>query len=173
MNMRVLIHSVFILFLFMIGLSLRGQGVHPDMRTVIGSAGDQVKGNSLRVSYTIGEPVVHTSSTSEKIYTQGFHQGPMAIADLFDIEVYNAFSPDGDGINESWIIDRIDYYPENKVLIFNRWGDLLQKYEGYDNDEKVWEGRGQNGKALPAGTYYYVIKAGEGFTKKGYVQITK
>jgi gliding motility-associated-like protein len=149
------------------------QSLNSNVRRVIGAAGDQVSASSLRLSYTIGEAVVHTGRTQERIYTQGFQQGPMAVAESFDVEVYNAFSPNGDGTNETWIIDRIRFYPDNEVLIFNRWGDRLHRFEGYDNEEKVWEGKNSNGQALPAGTYYYVIKTGNGRTKKGYVQITK
>lgn len=152
---------------------LGAQSIDPNVRRVIGSAGDQVSSSSLRLSYSIGEAVIHTGKTQEGILTQGFQQGPMAIAELFDVEVYNAFSPNGDGTNETWIIDRIEFYPDNEVLIFNRWGDRLHRFEGYDNEEKVWEGKSSNGQALPAGTYYYVIKTGNGRTKKGYVQITK
>jgi gliding motility-associated-like protein len=92
-----------------------------------------------------------------------------------DLEVYNAFSPNGDGINEEWIIDGIRAFPENRVTIFNRWGDRLERIEGYDNEEKVWDGTRSDGEALPAGTYYYVIEIQGDRSRqlKGYVQITK
>lgn len=172
MGQKLLFYSA-ILLLLTCSSTLQGQGIESDVRRVVSSCGNQFKGESLRVSYTIGEPVIHTAKTSDRGYTQGFHQGPMAIAEMFDIEVYNAFSPNADGTNETWIIDRIEFYPDNEVLIFNRWGDKLHHFKGYDNDEKVWKGKNSNGKLLPAGTYFYVIKAGDGRSKKGYVQITK
>jgi gliding motility-associated-like protein len=91
------------------------------------------------------------------------------------LQVYNAFSPDGDGANELWIIDGIRAYPENRVTIFNRWGDRLQRIRDYDNDEKVWDGTRADGEALPSGTYYYVIElfGDEEQRITGYVQITK
>ncbi len=149
------------------------QSLDPNVRRVVGSAGDQVSGNSVRLSYTIGEAVIHTGETSDKIFTQGYHQGPMAVSEEFDLDIYNAFSPNGDGANEEWIIDNIRFYPNNKVLIFNRWGDRVQRFKGYNNEDKVWDGTSQNGRALPAGTYYYVVRSGNGKTKKGYVQLTK
>lgn len=66
----------------------------------------------------------------------------------------NVFSPNGDGINDTWEMPAIKYYPENIVEIFNRSGQLLFRSAGY---EKSWDGK-QNGKELPVGTYYYVIR---------------
>lgn len=168
-----ILHNSLLIGLLFSCFGLVGQSIDPDVRRVLGSAGDQYKGSSFRMSYTIGEAVIHTGRTSDRIYTQGFHQGPTAISEEFDVNVYNAFSPNGDGINEEWIIDNIDYYPDNKVLIFNRWGDRIRRFEGYNNEDKVWDGTNQNGKPLPAGTYYYVVRAEAGKTKKGYVQLTK
>ncbi|MDB5210456.1 MAG: hypothetical protein JWQ30_1283 [Sediminibacterium sp.] len=66
----------------------------------------------------------------------------------------NAFSPNGDGINDTWELPEIKYYPDNIVEIYNRSGQMLFKSVGYD---KPWDGK-QNGKDLPVGTYYYVIR---------------
>ncbi|OOV27711.1 hypothetical protein BXU11_09650 [Flavobacterium sp. LM5] len=81
-----------------------------------------------------------------------------------DILVHNAFSPNNDGDNQVFTIDRIENYPENTVEIYNRWGVLVFEVEGYDNTSKVFvgisEGRVTVNKAdaLPNGTYYYVVK---------------
>lgn len=66
----------------------------------------------------------------------------------------NAFSPNNDGINDTWIIPNIERYPECKLLIFNRWGNQIFFSEGY---REPWDGT-QNGKPLPFGTYYYTLK---------------
>jgi gliding motility-associated-like protein len=66
----------------------------------------------------------------------------------------NVFSPNGDGINDTWEMPAIKYYTENIVEIFSRSGQLLFRSVGY---EKSWDGK-QNGKELPVGTYYYVIR---------------
>ncbi len=149
------------------------QSLDPNVRRIQGSVGDQVSTGSLHISYTVGEPVVFLGITNERIYTQGFQQGRAIPSEELEIEIYNAFSPNEDGINEEWIIENIEHYPENRVKIFNRWGDEVRSFEGYDNEEKVWDGTSSNGRELPAGTYYYVIESGEGLTEKGYVQITK
>ncbi len=67
--------------------------------------------------------------------------------------VPNAFSPNGDGINDAWNIEALDSYPDADVSVFNRYGQLVFHSIGYN---KKWDG-GYNGNALPIGTYYYLI----------------
>ncbi len=83
------------------------------------------------------------------------------------IIIYNGITPNSDGRNDTWIIDGIEEYPENEVLLFNRWGDQIMYFRNYNNNNVVWDGRNRNGKELPNGTYYYIVKlksAGEVFT---------
>lgn len=70
----------------------------------------------------------------------------------------NAFTPDGDGYNETWILDNLDNYPEAVVSIFNKWGNKLYETNG---TYIPWDGT-YNGKKLPAATYYYVINLNNG-----------
>jgi gliding motility-associated-like protein len=66
----------------------------------------------------------------------------------------NAISPNGDNINDEWIIDRINLYPEMEVKIFNRWGEIVWRSEkGYTHP---WDGK-SNGKDLPIDSYHYII----------------
>ncbi len=79
-----------------------------------------------------------------------------------DINVYNALSPDGDGINDYLVLEGIECFPDNQVTIFDRWGSIVFETKGYDNHINVFKGRAQSGmridsKALPTGTYYYII----------------
>lgn len=88
--------------------------------------------------------------------------------------VYNAFSPNGDGANETWQIKGIESYPENKVTIYNRWGDQLIEFQNYDNLGVVWDGSAATEAALPTGTYFYVIElAGEEQVFNGWVFLAK
>jgi gliding motility-associated-like protein len=73
------------------------------------------------------------------------------------ITLYNGLSPNGDGVNDIWWIDGIENFPDNKVLIFNRWGDLIVELHNYDNSNIVWAGKNKQGKQVPDGTYYYVL----------------
>ena len=63
------------------------------------------------------------------------------------------FTPNGDGINDTWLIDGLDLYPDILVQVYNRWGQLLFESLGYANK---WDGT-HNGNELPIGAYYYVI----------------
>lgn len=70
-------------------------------------------------------------------------------------KVPNAFSPNGDGLNDYWMIDGILKYPLSKVKLFNRWGDLL--FEDNAGYQIPWDGR-VNGAEIAVGTYYYIIE---------------
>ncbi|MFN4286136.1 MAG: gliding motility-associated C-terminal domain-containing protein [Lacibacter sp.] len=79
---------------------------------------------------------------------------------LQDLIVPNVFSPNGDNINDQWIIKFIEQYPNNRVQIFNRYGQLLFETRGYSSSN-AWDGT-HKGKPLPVGAYYYIIQTQEG-----------
>ncbi len=87
------------------------------------------------------------------------------------ISVPNAFSPNGDGINDKWMIGNIEGYPNCIVKIFSRSGQLVFSSVGYN---KPWDGT-LNGKPLPIGTYYYIIDTKQKLFpgKSGYVVILR
>jgi gliding motility-associated-like protein len=64
-------------------------------------------------------------------------------------------SPDGDGLNDFFVIQNIEFYPDNILLIYNRWGDEVQRIESYNNQ---WDGNNKGGNPLPAGTYYVILQ---------------
>jgi gliding motility-associated-like protein len=72
----------------------------------------------------------------------------------FNGMVSNLMTPNGDGINDSWYIQSILDYPNNEVFIYNIYGNLVYNKKSYTND---WKGT-YNGKDLPDGTYYFVLK---------------
>ncbi|MEM6516752.1 MAG: gliding motility-associated C-terminal domain-containing protein, partial [Bacteroidota bacterium] len=79
--------------------------------------------------------------------------------------VYNEFSPNGDGVNEFFIIDCIENFPDNRLEVYNRWGNLVYKTNGYKNDwNGISNGRAtlNEGEELPVGTYYYILDFGNG-----------
>ncbi len=69
------------------------------------------------------------------------------------LEIPNAFSPNGDGINDTWLIKNIEMFPSATISIFNRWGQLLYYARG---NEDPWDGT-YNGKFVSTGTYVYII----------------
>ena len=85
--------------------------------------------------------------------------------------IHNVITPNGDGINDGWIIDGIEEFPDNDVLIFNRWGDEVRSFQHYDNTTTVWKGENNQGKHLPDGTYYYIITIKDGGSRTGWVLI--
>jgi gliding motility-associated-like protein/uncharacterized delta-60 repeat protein len=82
-----------------------------------------------------------------------------------DITVYNGISPNGDGKNDTWIIEYIDLFPDtqnNRVTIYNRWGDVVWEGSNYDNTSKVFTGINKNGGELSTGSYFYKIEFFDG-----------
>ena len=71
-----------------------------------------------------------------------------------------AFTPNGDGNNDAWVIPGIENYPNNVVKVYNRWGHEVFATRSYKND---WEGFYKDrSEKLPAGSYLYVIDLGNG-----------
>ncbi len=87
------------------------------------------------------------------------------------LRVYNGISPNGDGDNDVFWIDGIERYPNNELIIFNRWGDEIKRFSHYDNTSVVWDGTNKRGKNVTDGTYYYILKV-EGLDDfAGWVQV--
>lgn len=63
---------------------------------------------------------------------------------------YNAFTPNGDGYNDTWEIKEISKWPNAQINVYSRWGTRVFQATNYNND---W-----GGDDLPAATYYYVIE---------------
>jgi gliding motility-associated-like protein len=74
-----------------------------------------------------------------------------------ELLITNLFTPNGDGINDTWYIQNIERYPSNEVSVFNIYGKLIYSKKGYTND---WGGR-VDSIPVTDGTYYYVIKLSE------------
>jgi gliding motility-associated-like protein len=96
------------------------------------------------------------------------------ICDTVEINVSQAITPDGDGVNDTWFINNIQNYPNNSVKVYNRWGDLIFSRNNYQND---WNGSyANNGSNIPdASSYYYQIDLdGNGsIDHDGWIYITK
>jgi gliding motility-associated-like protein len=102
------------------------------------------------------------SVTSERSPTFAF----FTVAGLLQergIEVYNGVSSNADGVNDFMHVRNIEFYPDSKVEIFNRWGDRVFVISGYDNNQKNFRGASSvTGDKLPAGTYFYSIDLKDG-----------
>jgi gliding motility-associated-like protein len=80
-----------------------------------------------------------------------------------DIKIPNAFTPNGDGVNDNWNITGLEYDPTALVRVFNRYGQQIYQSKGYGT---AWNGEFK-GKRLPAGAYYYIVNAKNGSLKFG------
>jgi gliding motility-associated-like protein len=70
---------------------------------------------------------------------------------IFDVpEIHNVFTPNNDGQNDCFTIKNIELFPENELVIVNRWGNEVYSRTSYNN---LWDGSN-----LGEGTYFYVLK---------------
>ncbi len=81
-----------------------------------------------------------------------------------DFFIPEGFSPNGDGINDVFVIRGIVNYPQNTILIYNRWGDQVFEASPY---QSTWNGTSTmglrvGGSELPTGTYFYLLNLGDG-----------
>ena len=91
------------------------------------------------------------------------------------ISVHQAVSPNGDGINDFLRIEGIDLYPENKLIIFNAKGTVIQRFTNYDNHANYFDGN-KAGESVSDGTYFYVLEVkvdGKWVTEKGYFVVRR
>ncbi|WP_436516173.1 gliding motility-associated C-terminal domain-containing protein [Ekhidna sp. To15] len=93
------------------------------------------------------------------------------------LTIYNGVSANGDGKNDFFLVDCIDYFPNNNLKIFNRAGQRVYDIDGYDNTSTRFEGIsnvGSGGLQLPAGTYFYIIDLGNGEDPvQGYLELVR
>lgn len=93
---------------------------------------------------------------------------------LKELSIPDGFSPNSDGTNDTFEIKGIEAFPESEIIIMNRWGNKL-----FDSKPaSSWDGKNHEGesigKDLPIGTYFYILKLGNGYnTKKGYLYLNK
>ena len=92
-----------------------------------------------------------------------------------DLLIPQGFSPNGDGSNDLFVILGLDAYPENTIVIYNRWGNKVFESVPYNND---WDGTNQfglsYGERLPEGTYFYLLILEPGESPiQDYIYITR
>jgi gliding motility-associated-like protein len=99
----------------------------------------------------VGVYPITVSGAYDLNYDFSYIQGTLTV--LPDVVIPNTFTPNGDGINDKWDIQKIDNYPNCNMKVFNRDGQLVYSSTGYSIP---WDGT-YKGSALPAGTYYYIL----------------
>ncbi len=81
-----------------------------------------------------------------------------AVGGEYCFKIPNAFSPNGDGYNDEWIISGLEIHPNNTLKVFDRWGMKVYETSNYDSD---WVGD-NDGNELPMGSYFYILDLGDG-----------
>jgi gliding motility-associated-like protein len=112
--------------------------------------------------YSICDPLCPDNCTEAQIYIEydEFKRG------------YIIITPNGDGLNDVFVVEDITEYPNSELIIFNRWGSLVFEAVPYANN---WYGQNMQGGELPEGTYYYVLKLNtiDGKIRRGSVTIKR
>ena len=115
--------------------------------------------DSTLSSATVPDPVADPSLTTWYTLTVVAPNGcidtdSVLITVLPEFIIPSGFTPNGDGANDTWVIDLIEMFPLCEVEVYSRWGEMLFQSVGY---KQPWDGRYNNGP-VPVGTYYYVVK---------------
>lgn len=78
---------------------------------------------------------------------------------LKEVSVSKLVSSNGDGLGYDFLeIKNIEYYPDNEIDIYNRWGNVVYHAKGYDNNTVKFVGLNSKGKEVTDGVYYYALK---------------
>jgi gliding motility-associated-like protein len=130
-----------------------------------------------KTTHTYGITITRATPPLNSVYEQVSVSNPSDHAQMMgaEINVHQALSPNGDGINDFLMIDGIANYPDNHLQIINRSGQLIFEAKGYDNSTKVFDGHSnKNGAMQLPGTYFYSLDyAAKGVTqhKTGFIVI--
>ena len=118
--------------------------------------------------FNVGQTnVTYTATTPSGIRTCAFN----VTVEFKGIVVHEVVTPNGDGENDTWTIRNIEYFEQNSVVVFDRWGGVVYKANGYNGNSTAWTGGN-----LPAGTYFYNLIISTNTSKeeyKGFVELVK
>jgi gliding motility-associated-like protein len=89
--------------------------------------------------------------------------------DNMNFEAAYVFTPNGDGINDKFVIKNIEAYPDNKLMVYDRLGKPIYEASGYANN---WDGK-VNGFTLAKDTYFYVLSVKGQVVKRGAITLVR
>jgi gliding motility-associated-like protein len=155
---------IIIILFFFLTSSERYLHAQTFSQSVIGSTGFFGTSPNGSMAWTVGEAMILTNSSPNNLFTPGFHQ-PYAVIEskVRDFVLPEGFSPNGDEINDLFVIEGIQNHPNNSIVIFNRWGNKVFFANPYNNS---WDGKSAfgiriGGDDLPIGTYFYILDLGD------------
>ena len=114
------------------------------------------------IANPIARPLVTTTYTCEVTNNEGCSvtaEYTIYVDRSLDVVPDKIFSPNADGQNDTWHIEKMDLYPDCQMTLFNRQGVQVFEQENYTNDNP-WDGT-NNGQFIPAGVYFYLINCGD------------
>jgi gliding motility-associated-like protein len=127
--------------------------------------------SDANISNPTANPGETTTYTVSILNAQGIRTSislTVFVEEDYNISPSNVISPDGDGVNDTWVVENISAYPNNEVKIYDKGGREIYKAKNYQND---WYGQ-INSNSLHAGVYYYVINLGPGTKPRvGYITL--
>lgn len=121
--------------------------------------------NDATISNPIAKPNATTTYTVIGTAANGCSvqkEITIQVSNTINVTPKKLFSPNGDNIDDFWVIDRIHNYPDCTVSIFDRQGLMVFEKTGYNND---WNGTYQ-GKNLMHGVYFFIIRCGSNENQK-------
>lgn len=151
----------------------RAQSVSPGVANAAGGSATII---SNTFEWSVGEmALVESMIKSDLSLTNGLLQPQKlapVLADAFNIIPNNILSPNGDGENDTWIIEHIQDFPDNEVIIYDRGGRIVYQTKNYQNN---WSGKLAD-LSLAEDSYLYIIKLKKGELtgiKKGFLTIVR
>jgi gliding motility-associated-like protein len=130
--------------------------------------------NTETVALTLGTQfVVRVTDVATGCFSESniYVEVEESIEDMMIIT--NGITPNGDGNNDVWKIKGIEFFPDNEVVILNRWGDRIKTMRHYDNVNVFWDGSNEHGKPVPDGTYFYTLTIRGRKNFKGWIQLKR
>jgi gliding motility-associated-like protein len=110
--------------------------------------------DDINASNPVSSTTITTTYTVTIVDANGcINSDTVTVYVLPEIRIPNGFSPNGDGKNDTWILDLIYLFPYCEIEVYNRWGEQLFYSKGYNTP---FNGQ-YKGKDLPVGTYYYIV----------------
>lgn len=104
---------------------------------------------------TVVEDVTYTVTVANRFGCTRDTFANLKVREDYTLEPSNIITPDGNGQNDNWVVEKAQYYSDVEVIVFDRWGRIVYTNTAYDNS---WNGTSTTGEPLPDGAYYYVVK---------------
>ena len=116
------------------------------------------------------ETVTATYTICDPYCPENCVEGQIVIVYTDKERKYIIITPNGDGLNDAFVIPDLADFENPQMIIYNRWGSVVWEKQPYEND---WYGQNMKGEILPEGTYYYIAKLSnlDGDIRRGSVTV--